>query len=528
MVGAAPNPDELLARVKEAEREAARGKLTIFFGAAPGVGKTYAMLEAARVAREDRSATSSSASSRRTAATTPRALAHRPRAPAAAQGRAPRRRRSRSSTSTPRSRGKPGAHPRRRARAHERAGLAPREALAGRRGAARRRHRRLHDAQRAAPREPQRRRRADHRRRRARDGARLACSTRPTRSRSSTCRPTSSSSACSEGKVYVPRAGARAPSRASSAKGNLIALRELALRRTAERVDAQMRGYKAAHGIERDVAHRRAHPRLRQPEPALGAPRPRGAPHGDEPARRAGSRLYVETPGVAPPVRRPIASALAREPAARRAARRRDGDAARTRTPRRRSSATRARATSRKIVVGKPTHPRWRDVVCGRRSSTRSCARAATSTSTSSRATSRRADARRAPPTASARARARPAATPRASPSSSLATAARAGSSSGARSSPTSSWSTCSASSSSSMRFGYGPSLLAAVLSVARVRLLLRPAVLQLRRHRPPPRRDVRGHVHRRRRHQQPHASASATRPTARASASGARRASTR
>ncbi len=33
-------------------------------------------------------------------------------------------------------------------------------------------------------------------------------------------------------------------------EGNLIALRELALRRTAERVDAQMRGYKAAHGIE--------------------------------------------------------------------------------------------------------------------------------------------------------------------------------------------------------------------------------------------------------------------------------------
>ena len=43
-----PNPDELLARVAEEERKAARGKLTVFFGAAPGVGKTYAMLEAAR------------------------------------------------------------------------------------------------------------------------------------------------------------------------------------------------------------------------------------------------------------------------------------------------------------------------------------------------------------------------------------------------------------------------------------------------------------------------------------------------
>jgi two-component system sensor histidine kinase KdpD len=43
-----PDPDELLARVREQERTAARGKLTIFFGAAPGVGKTYQMLEAAR------------------------------------------------------------------------------------------------------------------------------------------------------------------------------------------------------------------------------------------------------------------------------------------------------------------------------------------------------------------------------------------------------------------------------------------------------------------------------------------------
>jgi two-component system sensor histidine kinase KdpD len=47
-----PSPDELLARVREEERRAKRGKLTIFFGAAPGVGKTYAMLEAARRERD--------------------------------------------------------------------------------------------------------------------------------------------------------------------------------------------------------------------------------------------------------------------------------------------------------------------------------------------------------------------------------------------------------------------------------------------------------------------------------------------
>jgi two-component system sensor histidine kinase KdpD len=42
-----PDPDALLARVKAEEAKEARGKLKIFFGAAPGVGKTYSMLEAA-------------------------------------------------------------------------------------------------------------------------------------------------------------------------------------------------------------------------------------------------------------------------------------------------------------------------------------------------------------------------------------------------------------------------------------------------------------------------------------------------
>ena len=48
-----PDPEALLAQLREGERRAARGRLKIFFGAAPGVGKTYAMLEAARArARE--------------------------------------------------------------------------------------------------------------------------------------------------------------------------------------------------------------------------------------------------------------------------------------------------------------------------------------------------------------------------------------------------------------------------------------------------------------------------------------------
>jgi two-component system sensor histidine kinase KdpD len=46
------NPDDLLHHVMEEERRARRGKLVVFFGAAPGVGKTYAMLEAARTERD--------------------------------------------------------------------------------------------------------------------------------------------------------------------------------------------------------------------------------------------------------------------------------------------------------------------------------------------------------------------------------------------------------------------------------------------------------------------------------------------
>src|SRR5262245_57292032 len=48
-----PNPDELLARVQAAEASSPRGKLKIFFGYAAGVGKTYAMLEAARRERAE-------------------------------------------------------------------------------------------------------------------------------------------------------------------------------------------------------------------------------------------------------------------------------------------------------------------------------------------------------------------------------------------------------------------------------------------------------------------------------------------
>jgi len=47
MADGRPDPDQLLIRIKEDEARAQRGKLKIFFGASAGVGKTYAMLAAA-------------------------------------------------------------------------------------------------------------------------------------------------------------------------------------------------------------------------------------------------------------------------------------------------------------------------------------------------------------------------------------------------------------------------------------------------------------------------------------------------
>lgn len=47
-----PDPDALLKRVQDAAAKEGRARLKIWFGMAPGVGKTYAMLEAARRTRE--------------------------------------------------------------------------------------------------------------------------------------------------------------------------------------------------------------------------------------------------------------------------------------------------------------------------------------------------------------------------------------------------------------------------------------------------------------------------------------------
>ena len=50
---ARPDPDQLLAQIRSDEQRARRGKLRIYFGASAGVGKTYAMLSAAQRERKE-------------------------------------------------------------------------------------------------------------------------------------------------------------------------------------------------------------------------------------------------------------------------------------------------------------------------------------------------------------------------------------------------------------------------------------------------------------------------------------------
>ncbi|BCQ26250.1 DUF4118 domain-containing protein [Caballeronia sp. NK8] len=97
-----------------------------------------------------------------------------------------------------------------------------------------------------------------------------------------------------DGKVYLP-AQAENAVRNFFRKGNLIALRELALRRTADRVDAQMREYRADQSIERIW-------RARERLIACVGPGPQSAALVRAAARLAAAlkadwlAVYVETP----------------------------------------------------------------------------------------------------------------------------------------------------------------------------------------------------------------------------------------
>ena len=147
-----------------------RGTLRIYLGAAPGVGKTFAMLNEGR-RRHDRGTDvvvgfvefhgrPHTAEQVGDLEVIPRRTLRVPRDDVRGDGR-----RRHPAAPAP-------AGARRRVRPHQRPGLAQREAVAGRRRAARRRHRRHLDGEHPAPRVAERRRRADHRDQAAGDGAR--------------------------------------------------------------------------------------------------------------------------------------------------------------------------------------------------------------------------------------------------------------------------------------------------------------------------------------------------------------------
>ena len=164
-----------------------------------------------------------------------------------------------------------------------------------------------------------------------------------------------------EGKVYLPEQAARA-AREFFRRGNLIALRELALRRTAEHVEADMEDYRRDHAIDRTwpVAERilvcvRPHPE---------------SPRLVRAARRMAARLRAEwivvnvespsQPAVSAEERQALAATmkLAEEL----------GADTKTLSGENIGATLVGYARDRnvsKIVVGKPAHARWRDRVRG-------------------------------------------------------------------------------------------------------------------------------------------------------------------
>ena len=182
-----------------------------------------------------------------------------------------------------------------------------------------------------------------------------------------------------EGKVYLPEQ-AQAAIQNFFRKGNLIALRELALRRTAERVDAEMQDYMRDHAIARTWPVSERILVCVEPEPALRPARARGPAPGHAPGRRVDRRLRRDArqrppaPGRARP-RRPDAPA-------RRAARGRDGHAVRADDERGDPRLSRGTATSARSSSASPAGP-CGGASCSARSWTSWSGAAARSTSTS-------------------------------------------------------------------------------------------------------------------------------------------------
>ncbi len=161
------------------------------------------------------------------------------------------------------------------------------------------------------------------------------------------------------GKVYVPDQAQRAIE-SFFRKGNLIALRELALRSTAERVDAQMRLYKTTHGIQRVWATAERILVCVSPSPS-SARLVRAARRMAASLHASCIAAYVETPAslrMSDTDRTRLASNLRLAEQLGAEAVTLKGESAAQETV----GYARARNVT-KIVLGKPTHPRWRDFV---------------------------------------------------------------------------------------------------------------------------------------------------------------------
>ena len=252
-----PNPDQLLARLRESEARQKRAQLKIFFGASAGVGKTYAMLVEAherRGAGEDVVVGLVETHGRRE---TEALLEGLERLPRVARGNTAARR-SRSSTSTPRWRASPQ--------------LLLLDELAHTNAPGSRHRRRWQDVEEllGAGIDVYTTLNVQHVESLIDVVAQITGVTvRETVPDSILDRadeielvdlpPDDLLERLSEGKVYVPQQAERALEHFFQ-KGNLIALRELALRQTAQRVDAQMESYRRTQGIAEPWAGARADP----------------------------------------------------------------------------------------------------------------------------------------------------------------------------------------------------------------------------------------------------------------------------
>jgi two-component system, OmpR family, sensor histidine kinase KdpD len=164
-----------------------------------------------------------------------------------------------------------------------------------------------------------------------------------------------------EGKVYLPQQAERAVQNFFR-KGNLIALRELALRRTADRVDAQMQSYRRDHAIAQTwPANERMLVGI-SPGP-LGIRLVRAARRMAQSMRAEWIVVAVETPKT---IRLPE---IEREQLAQtlRLAEQLGAETA-TLSGQRASETMLEYAHTRnvtKIVVGKPARPRWKEIIFG-------------------------------------------------------------------------------------------------------------------------------------------------------------------